>query len=213
MDNIENSKIIFLCGTRGSGKTVAIRYILYKNMKRLNFGLVFSGTAFNRKNYDYIDKKYIINGFNEQIFENYLQGLEKYANKYGKCPFNFLVFDDLLGVLTNMTPRFKQFLGNSRHYNTLILFATQYLRSKIPVLRELTDYGLFFHSNRHDTIKALYEEFGTMFESYDDFKEHFFKVTDEKYCAMFYDREKKLNDNYLCFKAPNVENIKVKMKF
>ena len=56
MDNITKSKIIFLCGSRGSGKTNTIKYILTKNMKNLNFGIVFSGTAFNHKNYDYLDK-------------------------------------------------------------------------------------------------------------------------------------------------------------
>ena len=182
-------------------------------MKQLNFGLVFSGSAYNYKNYNYLDKKYIIDGWKPEIFENYIQGLKNYVSKYGSVPLNFIVFDDLLYVLTNGDSNFINWLANSRHTNTLVIFATQFLRSKITVLRELTDYGLFFHTNRHDTIKALYDEFGTMFESYEEFKEHFFKVTEQKYCAMLYDREKKLDDNYLCFKAPNLEKLKVKMKY
>ena len=100
-----------------------------------------------------------------------------------------------------------------RHYNTIVLFAVQYLRTGIPVLRELVHYAIIFKSRRHDTLKAIYTEFGTLFETFDEFKQHFFEITNEKYNAMLYDRDLDLDENYMKIKFPNMDNVNVKLEF
>ena len=182
-------------------------------MDKFNFGAIFTGTKFDRNDYSYIPEEYIIQGYEENVLQNYLEGISKYIEKYGSAPLSFLVFDDLLYLISSMDKYFMNFLGNMRHYNIVVLFAVQFLRTGIPVLRELTDYALIFKSNRHDTLKAIYNEFGTLFETFKEFKEHFFEITREPFTAMLYDRNLELEDNYLKFTAPDLSLLEIRLKY
>lgn len=210
---LKTSQLLFFLGRQGSGKSNLIKFLICKNRNRFNFGLVFTGTSFDRHDYNYIPDEYVIQGFDEDVFDAYLAKLEEYSEKYGHPPLNFLVFDDLLGILSNMNTTFINFLGNMRHYNCVVFFAIQYLRSKVPVLRELTHKAFIFKTNRHDTLKAIYEEFGTLFEKYDDFKHHFFKITSEKHACLMYDRDKDLDENFLFFKGPDMSEMDIHLQF
>ena len=210
---LKKSELLFFLGAPGSGKTNLVKFLILKNKERFNFGLVFTGTKFDYQDYSYIPEEYIIQGYQEDVFEAYLSKLEEHAEKYGKAPFNFIVFDDLLGLLSNMDTGFINFLGNRRHYNCCVFFCSQYLRSKIPVLRDLTHKAFIFRTNRHDTMKCIYEEFGTLFEDYEDFKRHFQQVTKEKHVCMLYDREVELEDNYMYFLAPDMSKIDLQLEY
>ena len=211
--DFSKSKLCFILGSKGAGKTNTIKYIITKNMDKFNFGAIFTGTKFDRNDYSYIPEEYIIQGYEENVLQNYLEGISKYIEKYGSAPLSFLVFDDLLYLISSMDKYFMNFLGNMRHYNIVVLFAVQFLRTGIPVLRELTDYALIFKSNRHDTLKAIYNEFGTLFETFKEFKEHFFEITREPFTAMLYDRNLELEDNYLKFTAPDLSLLEIRLKY
>ena len=98
--DFSSSKLVFLLGQQGVGKTNTIKYLITKNMNKFNFGICFTGTKFDRTDYSYIPQEYIIQGYDENILRNYLQGIEQYIEKYGSAPLNFIILDDLLMLLS-----------------------------------------------------------------------------------------------------------------
>src|ERR1700733_4551004 len=103
MEDIDFTKprIIICLGKPDSGKTNTIKYLILKNSvdkKIFNFGLVFTRTKFNNKDYTYIPDKYIIEGYNEDVLKKFIAFLRDLIQKNTK--FNcFIVFDDLIGIL------------------------------------------------------------------------------------------------------------------
>ena len=66
----------------------------------------------------------------------------------------------------------------------------------------------------NNSIKALYEAYGQLFDSYDDFVEKFQGITKERFTCMIYKADiDELEDNYVSFKAvENIPNYKLKYK-
>ena len=123
--DLSSSKLIFLLGQQGVGKTNTIKHLITKNIDKFNFGIVFTGTKFDRTDYSYIPQEYIIQGYDENILRNYLHGIEQYIEKYGSAPLNFIILDDLLMLLSRQDKFFINFLGNMRHYNAVVLYSVQ----------------------------------------------------------------------------------------
>jgi hypothetical protein len=47
--------LIIICGLQEGGKSYLIRYVMYKNWKKFDWGIIFSNTGFLADNFDYID--------------------------------------------------------------------------------------------------------------------------------------------------------------
>ena len=85
---------------------------------------------------------------------------------------SFILFDDLVGVLTQNTPFFQNFVTTARHLNISIVIAAQYIAKGISTtLREQVNFAIMFRSKNQRTLKYLYESFGQLFETYDQFKD------------------------------------------
>ena len=75
----------------------------------------------------------------------------------------------------------------------------------MPTLRECTTVALLFNSKGKRTINGLFENFGQLFDNYDDFKNYFLALTKEPYVAMMYLQDiDDINNNYLYFKSPDM---------
>jgi hypothetical protein len=71
------------------------------------------------------------------------------------------------------------------------------------IVREQTNYALMFRSKTRRTLENLYESYGQMFDTIQEFKAHFMKTTDKKFTAMLYiEREDDQEENYLTIQAP-----------
>jgi hypothetical protein len=84
----------------------------------------------------------------------------------------------------------------------------QYLmgaKSVSTCLRECTNVAFIYNSKFKNSLKALYEAYGQLYASYDDFVERFQTITKEKFTCMVYHADiDELEDNYVSFKAPEV---------
>ena len=129
-----------LVGRKHSGKTNALRYIIHLNtikQKRYKFGVVFTNTKFDDE-YTFMPEGYIIQGWDVDVFNEYLDQLlkAKEDSKDEKIPCNFIIFDDLVSVLTDSS-EFNNFICNHRHYNTHVFLCAQYLKRGVTTtLRE-----------------------------------------------------------------------------
>ena len=196
-------QIVVCIGKPKRGKSFAVRWMIIKNSvdnKIFKYGIAFTRTKFN-KDLDYLPDEYVYENYEPNVLQEYLDGLKKQE----KIEPSFILFDDIQGVLNPNDPVLTSLLACHRHYKISIFFCFQYIygRGSTPVLRECTTYAILFNSKGDRTLRALYENFGQLFDSFNEFKEYFLLLTSKPYTAMLYvqDIDNK-DDNYLEFQAP-----------
>lgn len=216
-DNGGRAMVCILVGKSFRGKSHLLRYLITDRMLsgKLKFGLVFTGTRYN-SDYDFLPSDKIFEGYNEDVLKKYVDNLKAIKKQKGEVPPNFIIFDDLVGMLNNQTDFFMNFITTARHLNTNIFICVQYLTGKKAIsttMRAQTTHAIMFKPRMKNTIENLYNSFGGMFESVQDFKKHFLETTKEQYCAMLYrESEDDMNKNYICIKAP-ADYPKINFKF
>ena len=214
---IDSPCCILLVGAPKKGKSNTIKalilqHTLYK--KYFNFGMVFTGTKFN-KDYDYLPEKYIFEGYDPKVLKTYLEGIRKQLDDGRKIPASFIILDDLLGILNSGDPTMLHLLSCRRHYNITVFLATQYiLQGASTTLRNVLTHAVCYNCKAHNTIKALYENVGFLFENLSAFKEYFLYFTKRKYTGILYlADEDELDCNYLQFRSPDVSNLQVVLDY
>lgn len=210
-------QLFVFVGKSERGKTYFMRWLIQDQMKRadnpLKFGLVFVKTKF-KHSYDFVPDKCIVQGYNEAILQKYVQNLEAIFEEEGEVPPNFLVLDDLVGILGNQTDWFVNYIATFRHLNTSIFIAAQYLTGKkaiSPIMREQTNFAFLFNSKTHNTIENLYLSYGQLFENIKSFKQYFFAHTEPRsvgqyVCMCYIEREDYVDDNYIPMRAPGEDD-------
>jgi hypothetical protein len=134
----------------------------------------------------------VIQGYQEHTLRRYVKNLESMKEKEGQIAPNFIIFDDLVGVLANGTNWFVNWISTFRHTNTHIFICVQYLTGEnaiSPIMREQTDFAVMFKSRTANTLKNLYDNFGGLFPKQKDFEQYFARATSERYTAMLYIEE------------------------
>ena len=194
-----------------SGKTWACMWMILKNTidnHRFKYGIVFTQTGKWNKDLDFVPDQYIYEGYDPEVLQSYLEGIKEQKTIVP----SFIVFDDIQGLLNSHDPALTSLIACHRHFKISLFFNFQYIygRGSTPILRECTTYALLFNSKGDRTLKALYENFGQLFDDFKSFKNHFLSLTSEKYVAMLYVQDiNELEDNYLYFKAPaNMKKFK-----
>ena len=214
---LERPMVMLLVGKPGRGKSNTIKYMILRHTVDkpiYKFGIVFTRTKFN-DDYNYVDERFVFDNYDEEVLRNYLDTIEKYKKKTGESPRNFVIFDDMIGLLSKFDPFLTNFFGTHRHFGSDIYLATQHLNTGANTsLREVTTYLIAFSSKQKNTIESLYENFGQLFDHINEFKQHFFEQTKEPYTAMIYDnRNEELIGNYAQFRAPDMSNVNISLRF
>lgn len=212
----ERPMLSLLIGRSKSGKTYFIKFLinyLTCKLKLFKFGIVFTGTGFT-KDYDYIDKKYVLPAFSDSTHLKYIQKLQKMKKELGdNMPANFIVYDDLLGVL-DKSKSMDNWFSTFRHTNTYLFLSSQYLNSSAssPLVRIQTNLLFAFDDRTKRTRTSLYEWFGGFFDSQAEFNEAYSKATKEDHSTLvFVQGRKTRNDSYFMLKAPEfIPEIKLK---
>ena len=200
-------------GACGAGKSNMLKYLLLKDVlnkkeQGFKFGIVFTRTKFN-KDLDFLPDKYKYTEYKPELLKKYMNGLEKLKKETGKIPKNFVIFEDQQGLLNRAEPVLTNFLSSFRHYNCSCFLNFQYLYGASPLLREIATYCIMFSSNSHRTMNGLFENFGQLFENYNQFRAYFKKNTHKPYTAIVYEqKQNKLKKNYKRYKAPNMKDFK-----
>lgn len=172
-------------GKRGTGKSYLTRDILYVLQKKLDHGIVFTGTKLNywyqrvprelrpedvRKDPPgFIPEKAVIDGFNEDLLAAYLDyqadircDREKWREKGVDLP-GFVILDDVVDkneIRTSGTngALFALF-AKGRHYKLLSMINTQYPKAIPARMRENLDYAVVFEMDSYIERKSIVEDF------------------------------------------------------
>ena len=204
-------QVVLLQGKGGRGKSNAVRYFLIRNIVDdvFEFGVVFTGSKLN-KDFDFLPDEVVIEGFDEDILENYVAFLEEEKSK-GKLPINFIVFDDLVNLLKVHDTFLNNFITKVRHYNCRIFICVQHLnQGASTVLKEMTTNALMYKTTSFNTLRSLWENFGQSFESFNEFRSFFLDHTKQPFTALGFDSNE---ERFYTFKAPLMTDFKEKLTF
>jgi hypothetical protein len=220
------SKPHFVCflGRPRQGKSHCMRWLLSKALAKnvFKFGIVFTNTKMNG-DYDFIDDKYVIQGYDENVLQAYLDFVEettkddeeekeeekKKSKKKKRPPENFIVFDDLAGVMKDSAV-WKSFISRYRHYNCSVLFGVQYATFLSTLARECITHACLFSQKTKRARKHIYETVGdTMDEK--PFNLLLDEMTSEPHHFMWYDANADDDAKFASRVAPPPEKLSKKV--
>jgi hypothetical protein len=203
-------------GKSRRGKTHFTRALLADQIARkvnpLKFGIIFVKTKF-KHSYEVFEKQgyaKVYEGYNEEILKQFVKNLKETYEHEGKVEPNFVVFEDLVGILNNQSQWFINWISTYRHYNTSPFINVQYLLGRgaiSPIMREQTSFVMLFNSKCNRTIKNVYENYGQLWPNEKTFKAHYMANTSPSkvgpyVCLVYIEYEDELEKNYIPMKAP-----------
>ena len=198
---------------RNSGKSYLVKHLLKLFMvdnKLFNYIVLFSSTANLSHDFDCLPKKSIQEDFSSAKVNKILD-FQK-ASKDSKNPKQCLIIlDDTIGA--KLDPSFKSNLdllfSRGRHFNTSIIFISQYIKNYISTtIRNNIDY-LLFSINNYNVIKIIYD-----LVVYSGNIKEFIKFVGEKtknYTFLIYNNLNYSDNNFFTIQAPNnIEKFEIK---
>lgn len=190
----------------------------------LKFGIAFVKTKYKHAYGKLIPDDRIFQGYNEEVLKQYVANLEAIMEEEGDVEPNFVIFEDLVGMLANSSSWFINWISTFRHLKTQIFINVQYLTGRnaiSPIMREQTNVCMMFNSRTAQTIQHLYDNFGQLFEDSEsgegsrsrkisgkqNFKNYFFANTARKHvgpyvCITYFEPEDDVEKNYIPMRAP-----------
>jgi hypothetical protein len=199
--NLQNFLIV--AGPQGYGKSHLIKYIMLANRKKFSYGLVFTNTNFSVGSFDYVPKGFVYDQYNEEVLLRLME-IQKNAVERGIKKNAYLIFDDCLFGKQFKSEPFQQLMTQLRHYNIYCIISTQYPNAIPPLFRANAFQVAMFYNSTKRALTALYENYGQLFDSYDQFKKFLIKSTGN-YQFLFYETQgKSVNvlERYRVMKAP-----------
>lgn len=184
MGRINLSKTTVFVGKRGSGKSTAIKDLLY-HVKQAPVAVAFSSTDIythfyksiihqNFIHHDYDDDAVsdIIKRQSQMIIRN--NKLEEKGEKKKKAGL-VVIMDDMMADAKSIfkTKNVKHLFFNGRHISVLLIVASQYAILLPRELRSNIDFSFLCRETNAGNKRRLYDDFSNIFETYDDFKATF----------------------------------------
>lgn len=199
IEDIPLSCTWIVVGPPGSGKTSFIENICYYHKHRYPVARIFMGTESGYQKFCTIfHKLYVSNYYDEEQEKSHARrqktcALENGPGYTGNYAINILddVSDDPKIFKTKlMRAIFK--LG-SQHWHQLFLLGTQYAIDMPPDVRKATSYVAIFREPEEKERKKLYENFGGLAGSYQNFCDLMDQLTGDYTCIIFKKRSQSNN--------------------
>ena len=219
LSDIPNDSVCVFIGKRKSGKSCAIRDLMY-HKKNIPIGQIISGSEkanpffHNFFPSSYIEEEYTVdtldNIFKRQCKIREFAKKQKALNKREIDTRFLIVFDDCLhDTKWQKAKQIKNIFMNGRHFGIFFILSMQYVIGIPPNLRTNIDYVFIFRDYSIQNRKKLYENFGGSIPSFALFcslMDHLDKFECLVICT---DADKvKFQDQVMYFKAKLRKNFK-----
>jgi hypothetical protein len=223
----EESKapVIVMIGKRGLGKSVLIADALY-NTQDIPIGTVISGTEAGNGYYGKIvPKLFIHHEYDTLLIQKILQRQKMMINEINKevetykrstiDARTFVVMDDCLFDDKWTRDKFMRCLFmNGRHWKIMLIISIQYPIGIPPMLRTNIDYVFILRENIYSNRKRLYENYASMFPTFESFCSILDQTTENYECLVINNTVKsnKISDQIFWYKAPIRPDFKLGAK-
>lgn len=232
MNRVKDESICLFIGKRKSGKSFAVRDLLYHN-RDIPLGIIFSGTEKASPFFkDFFPKSFIFSEYNEDVIETLLNRQMTIKKKEDKRKEDhkkkgmeytgpqtdgraMLILDDMMDDAQNWSKSkpVKTVFFNGRHYSIFFVLTLQYPVGMGPNLRSNVDWIFIMRENQKNIRKKIYENYAGCFDK----QEIFETVMDnlkEYECIVVDNNAKspKLEDQVFLFKATARDDFKVGCK-
>lgn len=212
--SIASDKVLVFLGKRNTGKSFLVRDILYYQ-RDIPVGTIISPTESANKFYsNMVPSLFIHDEYTPQLVESVLKRqkmMTKKINKemmmYGKCsvdPRAFLILDDCLyDGCWKKDKNIRYIFMNGRHQKIMLLITMQYPLGVPPDLRTNVDYVFILRENSYGNRKRIYENYCSIFPTFEMFCQVMDQVTDGYGCLVIDNtsRSNKLEDNVFWYVA------------
>ena len=209
--------LMIVAGRSNTGKSHFIKWLLSELRDDLDYGVVFSNTAFEGS-FDYVPPRYVHEDYDEEILRSLIKVQKdmliraeaKMAKqvKKGKIepgmpnPYKkraFVLLDDCCSENEFTSPMLKKLAIMGRHYNIVTILSTQYIHLIPPTIRANCNYGCFFDVGLGKReVEATYEWIGGRFKSFGEFKQFYYANTQDHRFILFH----RDHQEYRVFRAP-----------
>jgi len=187
MPNLSKSFVLGMVAPRGSGKGVLITNLLlnpnFLNRENYDNAFIISPTIYNDRTAAHLRENFkgsLFDKYDDTIIRDIIQYQQSFNDE--DKPKTILVCDDLVGF---KTPQLDFLSTRSRHNNISMITSVQQCKAIKKVMRNnLTDVILFRTKNKKE-FQDIYDEWGALYGSFDEFKKMYDFATKEKYNFLY----------------------------
>ena len=192
-------------GKRGSGKSTAMKSILYEH-RRIPSGICMSATeSANAFWSSCIPSTYIFHEYKADYVQNLISRQKKIKKKTKKTQPAFIILEDVIynTKLCNDSTVREVFM-NGRHFGLLTMFSIQYAMLVPPHIRSNTDVVFIFRETLLANQERIFKQFGGLFPSFKCFQEVLKNCTENYECLVIDQtgaRSNRLEDSVFWYRA------------
>lgn len=212
--NITCDKVLVFIGKRNTGKSFLVRDILYY-IRDCPVGTVISPTECANPTYNkLVPSLFIHDEYTPELIDSVLKRqkiinkeIQKELSMYGKSsvdPRAFLILDDCLyDGCWKKDKNIRYMFLNGRHQKLILMITMQYVLGIPPDLRTNVDYVFILRDNNFGNRRRIYENYASVFPSFDIFCDVMNQITDGYGCLVIDNtsRSNKLEDNVFWYVA------------
>jgi hypothetical protein len=213
LKNITPFAAMCVIGSRGSGKSILIRDMLYQH-RDITTVIIAPTDRMNGFYSEFVPSLYVHYEYSSElltkIFKRQMDLIEKNKQRVaaGKKSIDdrlFLVMDDCLAskAAWEKDPNINEMLMNGRHYHIYFVLCLQFALGINPSTRSNLDAIFLLGEDFISNQKRLYDHYCGMFPSFDIFKRVFLKVTNNFGVMVINNRKKGglINEKVFWYKA------------
>ena len=167
-EDIKLDATLVFIGKRRTGKSWALRDIMYRLKDKIPAGIVFSQTdSLNKFWQAYVPKKFIYSKYDPAILDALFKRQKEILNDKNlteeeaeeKARFFVLLDDVISDQRLKYDENLMELFVAGRHYKLLVLITTQYAKAITPTIRGNTDFVFIMKTIQARQREALWEDF------------------------------------------------------
>ena len=200
MMDIQDGSVLLIIGKRGTSKTTIFSNLIMNpnmlSMENFDYGFIISPTANQDKTISKLVEKYKATTYTDaKNIDNILKDIITFQKSFGdksSIPRSFIFLDDCLGAIKRNSIS-NYLTSRSRHIlqGGMLCITTQNMKSIPTCCRTNATHVIIGRTTNQKEFQSIYDEFGSIFGTYDEFKK-----------ATNYSWKDKYNFMYLNFTHP-----------
>lgn len=190
-------KTISIIGVRAAGKTVLVKDLLrrddFEHIELVSTTAKDRGgqTGGEKNHHEYsgiIRYENIREEYTDAVVKSFIEK-EIEAKRDRECPSNAcIIFENCLFNKEWMRhPGMRILFTNNRSLRSTVIMVMQYPMRLSPVIRSNLDYVFLFRAPQHSIRKRLYEDYATIFPTFECFCQAFEQITSDPFACMVID--------------------------